>query len=49
MNNPLRKYRLRAGLTQQALADKAGIHRRLLIKYETGESAVEHMTLATAV
>jgi transcriptional regulator with XRE-family HTH domain len=33
----LRKYREAAGLSQAELADRAGVHRRTVIKIERGE------------
>lgn len=46
--NKLKALRQASGLTQQQLADKAGIHIRMVQKFENGEREIKNMTLETA-
>ena len=45
----LKEYRLKAGLTQRQLADRAGVPLSMISKYEGGFKSVEGMALKTAV
>lgn len=47
--NKLRYQRLLASMTQRAVADASGINIRQLQKYESGEYAIENMTLKSAL
>lgn len=45
----IKEIRKRQGLTQKALAEKAGINIRQIQKYESGEYDIGNMTLKNAV
>ncbi len=45
----LRSWRIAAGLTVTELASRTGIDRRLLTRYESGESKISNMTLVNAL
>lgn len=45
----LKELRIKAGLTQQELADAAGIPPQTLRMYESGRCRVENMTLGRAL
>lgn len=47
--NKLLYQRSLAGMTQKAVADAAGVNIRQLQKYESGEYAIENMTLKSAL
>lgn len=47
--NALKSLRLSAGLTQSVLAEQTGINIRQIQKLESGEIAVENITLKNAV
>lgn len=45
----LKEYRLKAGLTQQQVSDRAGVPLSTYFKYEQGTKDVNKMALKTAV
>lgn len=45
----IKEIRKRQGLTQKALAEKAGINIRQIQKYESGEYDIGNMTLKNAI
>lgn len=45
----IRTLRMASGLTQQQLADAAGVAIRLIQRYEWGETPVGNMPLETAI
>jgi transcriptional regulator with XRE-family HTH domain len=47
--NRLREYRERAGLTQQELADRCGLSRFQISRWETGQARPEPAALAPLV
>ena len=47
--NPVKALRRRLGLTQQTLADAAGVNIRQIQKMESGEILAENITLGTAI
>lgn len=47
MNNYVKTYRKKQGLTQTDLANRAGLNIRLIQKIENGESKIENITLKT--
>lgn len=47
MNNCIKAYRKKQGLTQTALANRAGLNIRQIQKIENGEAQTENVTLKT--
>lgn len=47
MNNHVKTYRKKQGLTQADLANRAKLNMRLIQKIENGESKTENITLKT--
>lgn len=47
MNNHVKMYRKRQGLTQTDLANRAGLNIRQIQKIENGEAKTENITLKT--
>lgn len=47
MNNHIKIYRKKQGLTQTDLANRAGLNIRQIQKIENGESKTENITLKT--
>lgn len=47
MNNHVKMYRKKQGLTQTDLANRAKLNMRLIQKIENGESKTENITLKT--
>lgn len=47
MNNCIKAYRKKQGLTQTDLANRAKLNMRLIQKIENGESKTENITLKT--
>lgn len=47
MNNHVKMYRKKQGLTQTDLANRAGLNIRQIQKIENGESKTENITLKT--
>lgn len=47
MNNRIKSYRKKQGLTQTALANRAGLNIRQIQKIENGEAQTENVTLKT--
>lgn len=47
MNNHVKMYRKKQGLTQTDLANLAGLNIRQIQKIENGESKIENITLKT--
>lgn len=47
MNNRIKTYRKKQGLTQTDLANRAKLNMRLIQKIENGESKTENITLKT--
>ena len=47
MNNRIRTYRKKQGLTQTDLANRAGLNIRQIQKIENGEAQTENITLKT--
>lgn len=45
----LKSLRLKRGLTQKQLAERIGISRQGIARYETGERDIANMTLANAI
>lgn len=47
MNNCIKAYRKKQGLTQTGLANRAGLNIRQIQKIENGEAQTENVTLKT--
>lgn len=47
MNNCIKAYRKKQGLTQTDLANRAGLNIRQIQKIENGEAQIENVTLKT--
>lgn len=47
MNNCIKAYRKKQGLTQKDLANRAGLNIRQIQKIENGEAKIENVTLKT--
>lgn len=47
MNNYIKTYRKKQGLTQKDLANRAGLNIRQIQKIENGEAKTENITLKT--
>ena len=45
----MRELRLKRGMTQQQLADKAGLTQQRIGAYENGVNSIENMTLDKAI
>ena len=45
----MRELRLKRGMTQQQLADKAGLPQQRIGAYENGVNSIENMTLDKAI
>ncbi|MCR4612159.1 MAG: helix-turn-helix domain-containing protein [Lachnospiraceae bacterium] len=49
MESRLKRLRVYAGLTQQQLADKSGVSRRMIEQYEQGRKELTHASVATVI
>lgn len=45
----IRELRLKRGMTQQQLADKAGLTQQRIAAYENGVNSIKNMTLGNAI